>query len=106
MIDADEGEVLFDGAYLHTLSGNALRQARIKMQPVFQDASTAFNPRRTVRTILRQAAVGDSSEAHLCALLERVEHPVAVNPDEVLTKTAAQRGWPVMTLKLDKASAA
>ncbi len=73
LIDADEGEVLFDGAGLHKLSGNALRQARIKMQPVFQDASTAFNPRRTVRTILRQAAVADPSEAHLCALLERVE---------------------------------
>ncbi len=73
LIDADEGEVLFDGAYLHTLSGKALRQARIKMQPVFQDASTAFNPRRTVRTILQQAAVGDPSVAHLCALLERVE---------------------------------
>jgi len=73
LIDADAGEVLFDGARLHALSGNTLRQARIKMQPVFQDASTAFNPRRTVRTILRQAAVTDPSEAHLCALLERVE---------------------------------
>jgi HAD superfamily hydrolase (TIGR01490 family) len=39
-------------------------------------------------------------------LLERVEHPVTVNPDEVLAKTATQRGWPVMALKLDKASAA
>ncbi len=39
-------------------------------------------------------------------LLERVEHPVAVNPDEVLAKTAAERGWPVMRLKLDTASAA
>jgi HAD superfamily hydrolase (TIGR01490 family) len=39
-------------------------------------------------------------------LLERVEHPVAVNPDEVLAKTATQRGWPVMALKLDRASAA
>jgi ABC-type glutathione transport system ATPase component len=73
LIDADAGEVLFDGAYLHTLTGAALRRARIRMQPVFQDASTSFNPRRTVRTILRQAAVGDSSEAHLCELLERVE---------------------------------
>jgi HAD superfamily hydrolase (TIGR01490 family) len=39
-------------------------------------------------------------------LLERVEHPVAVNPDEVLAKTAAARGWPVRRLKLDTASAA
>jgi ABC-type oligopeptide transport system ATPase subunit len=73
LIDADEGEVLLDGAYLHTLSGHALRGARMKMQPVFQDASTTFNPRRTVRAILRQAAVGDASEGHIRALLERVE---------------------------------
>ena len=39
-------------------------------------------------------------------LLERVQHPVAVNPDEVLGRTAAERGWPVMALKLDAASAA
>jgi len=39
-------------------------------------------------------------------LLERVQHPVAVNPDEVLSRTAAERGWPTMTLKLDAASAA
>jgi ABC-type glutathione transport system ATPase component len=73
LLDADAGEIRFDGYDLHSLSGSALRRARIKMQPVFQDASTTFNPRRTIRTILRQAAAGDPSEAHLCALLERVE---------------------------------
>ena len=74
LIDADPGgEILLDGAYLHTLSGNALRRARMKMQPVFQDASTTFNPRRTVRAILRQAAIADASEEHIRALLERVE---------------------------------
>jgi HAD superfamily hydrolase (TIGR01490 family) len=39
-------------------------------------------------------------------LLERVEHPVAVNADEMLAKTAAERGWPTLRLKLDTASAA
>jgi HAD superfamily hydrolase (TIGR01490 family) len=39
-------------------------------------------------------------------LLERVDHPVAVNPDEKLVRTAVERGWPVMHLKLDTASAA
>ena len=36
-------------------------------------------------------------------LLQRVQHPVAVNPDEVLARTAADRGWQVMTLRLDAA---
>ena len=39
-------------------------------------------------------------------LLERVEHPVAVNPDKVLAKVAADHHWPVMELRLDAASAA
>ncbi|HSC48266.1 MAG TPA: HAD family hydrolase [Gammaproteobacteria bacterium] len=32
-------------------------------------------------------------------LLTAVQHPVAVNPDEVLLRTARERGWPVLHLK-------
>jgi len=32
-------------------------------------------------------------------LLERVTHPVAVNPDEILADTAQERGWPVLQLR-------
>jgi HAD superfamily hydrolase (TIGR01490 family) len=32
-------------------------------------------------------------------LLELVDKPVAVDPDEILTQTAEQRGWPVITLR-------
>ena len=39
-------------------------------------------------------------------LLEHVDHPVAVNPDEVLAGVAAERGWPVIALRRDAASAA
>ena len=39
-------------------------------------------------------------------LLEHVDHPVAANPDEVLAETAAARGWPVISLRRDAASAA
>ena len=39
-------------------------------------------------------------------LLRRVQYPVAVNPAEVLARTAAEHGWPVMMLKLDAVSAA
>jgi HAD superfamily hydrolase (TIGR01490 family) len=31
-------------------------------------------------------------------LLERVDHPVAVDPDDVLRETALERGWPVTSL--------
>jgi len=32
-------------------------------------------------------------------LLERVDHPVAVDPDPTLEATARERGWPVMSLR-------
>ena len=32
-------------------------------------------------------------------LLERVSHPVAVDPDAVLSETATTRGWPVISLR-------
>jgi HAD superfamily hydrolase (TIGR01490 family) len=32
-------------------------------------------------------------------LLERVSHPVAVDPDDVLRNTAVTRGWPVISLR-------
>lgn len=32
-------------------------------------------------------------------LLERVTHPVAVNPDEPLRREAERRGWPILTLR-------
>lgn len=32
-------------------------------------------------------------------LLERVSHPIAVNPDESLSDIAVQRGWPILDLR-------
>jgi HAD superfamily hydrolase (TIGR01490 family) len=32
-------------------------------------------------------------------LLERVTHPVAVDPDETLAREARRRGWPVLSLR-------
>jgi len=47
--------------------------------------------------------VGDScfySDSHNdLALLERVRHPVAVDPDDALAAEAARRGWPVISLR-------
>jgi len=39
-------------------------------------------------------------------LLERVDHPVAVNPDEVLAQVAAERAWPVLGLRRGHAASA
>ncbi len=39
-------------------------------------------------------------------LLERVDHPVAVDPDATLRGIAAERGWPVISLRGEEAPAA
>ncbi|MCS5635889.1 MAG: HAD-IB family hydrolase, partial [Myxococcota bacterium] len=39
-------------------------------------------------------------------LLEKVGHPVAVNPDPRLYRLAQRRGWPVRLFSLDQPAAA
>ncbi len=54
---------------------------------------------------LRGAAVGLAgstfySDSHNdIPLLERVDHPVAVDPDDALRRHARERGWPVISLR-------
>ncbi len=49
------GEILLQGARIDHLSTRALRPRRLVMQPVFQDAASAFNPRRSVFQSLVEA---------------------------------------------------
>jgi ABC-type glutathione transport system ATPase component len=51
----DAGRVMVQGRDLQSLSADALRIARLSMQPVFQDATASLNPRRTVGELLGQA---------------------------------------------------
>jgi oligopeptide/dipeptide ABC transporter ATP-binding protein len=46
------GNVRFDGQDLSSLSRTEMRRMRRRMQAVFQDSSSAFNPRHTVRSSL------------------------------------------------------
>ena len=77
LIVPDRGEVFLGGRSLARLAPSQLREARLAMQPIFQDPSAAFNPRRTVCAILGQALAqlpaADLSDAQLSALLARVE---------------------------------
>lgn len=52
LLPPTQGQVLFDGVDLATLPPKALRALRRQMQPVFQDAAAALNPRRTVAQLL------------------------------------------------------
>lgn len=52
LYDISAGKIIFHGEDITRLSGEALRQHRKKIQMVFQDPSTAFNPKMRVRDII------------------------------------------------------
>ena len=58
LIEPDAGDVLLHGRSLMRIGRGELRCARRGIQPVFQDPAASFNPRRTVRALLRQAIEG------------------------------------------------
>ena len=67
LLPPTQGQVYFDGMDLSTLPPKALRALRRQMQPVFQDAAAALNPRRTVAQLL-----GEPLRIHkLCPREER-----------------------------------
>ncbi len=51
----DAGEVRLAGRTLTGLPAGELRRVRTQMQPIFQDPTASFNPRRTVEELLGQA---------------------------------------------------
>ena len=74
LIRPDSGEVLLDGRSLASLSSAAFREARIAMQPIFQDATASLNPRRTVRQLMAQALRrrGQGIDAQAADILDSV----------------------------------
>src|SRR5580698_7903550 len=63
LIDPTAGTVHFEGTDITTLTGDALRKLRRRMQIVFQDPFASLNPRMRVGEILEEPlivhAVGD-----------------------------------------------
>jgi len=57
LIDPTEGQVVFEGKDLVTLSDNEMRKARKDMQMVFQDPFASLNPRHTVEKILEEPLI-------------------------------------------------
>jgi ABC-type glutathione transport system ATPase component len=55
LVAPDAGEVLWDGRSVSRMADRKLRPLRHIVQPIFQDPASAFNPRHSVREVLRQA---------------------------------------------------
>jgi len=71
LIEPDAGRIVFDGIDLLALRGEALRSVRRRIQMVFQDPLSAFNPRATVG-----GALADPLRIH--GMASRAERPAAV----------------------------
>lgn len=54
LYEPDGGEVFYEGENILEYDARAMRQARKKMQMVFQDPYSSLNPRMTVRQVLRE----------------------------------------------------
>ncbi len=74
LLRPDSGRVVLEGKVLGDLPADELRRARVAMQPIFQDASSSLNPRRSVRELMAQALPGAGSRTDelAAALLDRV----------------------------------
>ena len=77
LTEPDSGRVRFDGADLLALRGEALRQARRRIQIVFQDPFAALNPRQRVGEAIARGPMaygvpGPEAMAQARALLDRV----------------------------------
>jgi HAD superfamily hydrolase (TIGR01490 family) len=76
---------------------------RVAGQPCFREGKILRLEQWLGRRGLRLARVQRStfySDSHNdLPLLERVSHPVAVDPDETLEAEARRRGWPIMSLR-------
>jgi oligopeptide transport system ATP-binding protein len=57
LYDATDGRILFDGGDIAHLSGERLRNARPRMQMIFQDPQASLNPRMTVGSIIAEPLV-------------------------------------------------
>jgi oligopeptide/dipeptide ABC transporter ATP-binding protein len=54
LVDPDRGSMAFDGIDVATTSGTGLRAARRRMQMIFQDPGSSFNPRMKVASLIAE----------------------------------------------------
>lgn len=69
------GDICLDGISVHGNDPEIQRQARRRIQLIFQDPGTSLSPRRTIAQILREPARHfglDDSDAHLASVLMSV----------------------------------
>jgi len=76
------GSVLFNGNELTAMSGDDMREARTRVQMIFQDPISSLNPRRKVRDIVMEplAIWKRGTEAEQAATVDRILEEVGIDP--------------------------
>jgi peptide/nickel transport system ATP-binding protein len=76
------GSVVFEGKELTHMHGDAMREARTKMQMIFQDPISSLNPRRKVRQIVMEPLTiwQRGSTMERSARVDRVLEEVGIDP--------------------------
>jgi peptide/nickel transport system ATP-binding protein len=76
------GSIMFDGTELTSLSGEAMREARTKIQMIFQDPISSLNPRRNVRDIVLEplSIWKRGTTAEQLAAVDRILEHVGIDP--------------------------
>jgi peptide/nickel transport system ATP-binding protein len=88
LIDADSGEIFFDGQPIHGRSRAEMRPLRSRMQIVFQDPFSSLNPRMTIGQIISEGLVVNNLGANRAERLERVKEALvsAGMPANILSR--------------------
>ncbi|MGY5774943.1 ABC transporter ATP-binding protein [Rhizobium sp. LEGMi135b] len=88
LIDADSGEIFFDGQPIHGRSRAEMRPLRSRMQIVFQDPFSSLNPRMTIGQIISEGLVVNNLGANKAERLERVKEALvsAGMPANILSR--------------------
>ena len=76
------GSVVFEGDDLTALESSALREARTKVQMIFQDPVSALNPRRTVRdSVMEPLEIwGRGTKTERSELVDEILESVGIDP--------------------------
>ena len=57
LLEATDGEILFEGENIRNYSKEQMREMRKKMQIIFQDPFASLNPRMTVSEIIAEPLI-------------------------------------------------
>ncbi len=84
LVQAYKGEVILDGTNFLTMEDEALRQARAKIQFIFQDPYSSLNPRLRAENIVREPldSLNTAPESERQPIVDKLFKAVGLHPEQ------------------------